>query len=150
RGRRGRPRREPRVNALPDPQRGDHVSRHAPLRSRAAARAVSLSVALAVSVAGRAGVGPRPPLDAGRLRLALDRLLVVGGALYVAAHPDDEDTALLAWLAQGRGVRTAYLSLTRGDGGQNLVGSEQGEALGLLRTRELLAARDVDGAEQWF
>ncbi len=70
--------------------------------------------------------------------------------LYVAAHPDDENTALLAYLANGAHLRTGYLSLTRGDGGQNLIGSEQGPALGLIRTQELLAARRIDGAEQFF
>ena len=70
--------------------------------------------------------------------------------LYVAAHPDDENTALLAYLANGALVRTGYLSLTRGDGGQNLIGAEQGPALGLIRTQELLAARRIDGAEQFF
>ncbi|HMF86967.1 MAG TPA: PIG-L family deacetylase, partial [Gemmatimonadaceae bacterium] len=65
--------------------------------------------------------------------------------LWVAAHPDDEDTNLIAWLARGRNVETAYLSLTRGDGGQNLIGNELGEALGVIRTEELLAARRIDG-----
>ena len=75
---------------------------------------------------------------------------MAGSVLYVAAHPDDENTALLAYLANGALVRTAYLSVTRGDGGQNLIGSEQGPALGLIRTQELLAARRIDGAEQFF
>jgi LmbE family N-acetylglucosaminyl deacetylase len=70
--------------------------------------------------------------------------------LYVAAHPDDENTRLLTWLSRSRGVRTAYLSLTRGEGGQNFIGKEQGQALGILRTQELLAARKIDGAEQYF
>lgn len=70
--------------------------------------------------------------------------------LYVAAHPDDENTRVLTWLSLARGVRTAYLSLTRGEGGQNLIGTEQGKALGILRTQELLAARRIDGAEQYF
>ena len=70
--------------------------------------------------------------------------------LWVAAHPDDEDTNLIAWLARGRNVETAYLSLTRGDGGQNLIGNELGEALGVIRTEELLAARRIDGAHQYF
>jgi LmbE family N-acetylglucosaminyl deacetylase len=70
--------------------------------------------------------------------------------LYVAAHPDDENTNLLAYLENDALVRTAYLSLTRGDGGQNLVGAEQGPELGLIRTQELLAARRLDGAEQFF
>jgi LmbE family N-acetylglucosaminyl deacetylase len=70
--------------------------------------------------------------------------------LWIAAHPDDEDTNLISWLARGRGVETAYLSLTRGDGGQNLIGNELGEALGVIRTEELLAARRIDGAHQYF
>jgi len=68
----------------------------------------------------------------------------------IAAHPDDENTALLAYFARGRKVRTGYLSLTRGEGGQNLIGPEQGDALGVIRTQELLAARKIDGAEQFF
>src|SRR5256714_8118071 len=70
--------------------------------------------------------------------------------LWIAAHPDDEDTTLIAWLAGGRNVNTAYMSLTRGDGGQNLIGNELGEALGVIRTEELLAARRIDGAHQYF
>ena len=70
--------------------------------------------------------------------------------LYVAAHPDDENTRLLAWLVNDRNIKTGYLSLTRGDGGQNILGSEQGEALGLIRTHELMEARKLDGAEQFF
>ena len=61
--------------------------------------------------------------------------------LVIGAHPDDEDTQLITWLARGRQVETAYLSLTRGDGGQNIIGNELGEALGAIRTEELLAAR---------
>ena len=70
--------------------------------------------------------------------------------LYIAAHPDDEDTQLITWLARGGYAEVAYLSLTRGDGGQNLIGDELGEALGVLRTQELLAARRIDGARQYF
>lgn len=70
--------------------------------------------------------------------------------LVIGAHPDDEDTQLITWLARGRQVETAYLSLTRGDGGQNLIGNELGEALGAIRTEELLAARRIDGAHQYF
>jgi len=80
----------------------------------------------------------------------LKKLDVLGSVLYVAAHPDDENTRLLAYLAQEKHYRTGYLSLTRGDGGQNLLGNDQGELLGLIRTQELLAARKVDGAEQFF
>ncbi len=89
-------------------------------------------------------------LDAAETQAALRRLAVAGSVLYVAAHPDDENTALLAYLARGRGARTAYLSLTRGDGGQNILGSEKGALLGVVRTQELLAARRIDGAEQFF
>jgi LmbE family N-acetylglucosaminyl deacetylase len=89
-------------------------------------------------------------LDAAETQAALRRLAVAGSVLYVGAHPDDENTALLAYLARGRGARTAYLSLTRGDGGQNILGSEKGELLGVVRTQELLAARRIDGAEQFF
>ena len=70
--------------------------------------------------------------------------------LVIGAHPDDEDTQLITWLARGRQVETAYLSLTRGDGGQNLIGNELGEALGAIRTEELLAARRLDGGRQYF
>ncbi len=84
------------------------------------------------------------------IKLALERLPVMGSVLMIAAHPDDENTALLAYYARGRKMRTAYLSLTRGEGGQNLIGSERGAALGIIRTQELLAARRIDGAEQFF
>ncbi len=87
---------------------------------------------------------------AAQAKLALDQLNVVGSVLMIAAHPDDENTALLAYLARGRKVRTGYLSLTRGEGGQNLIGSEQSDALGVIRTQELLSARRIDGAEQFF
>ena len=80
----------------------------------------------------------------------LQQLKVLGSVLYIAAHPDDENTRLLAWLAKEKKYRTGYLSLTRGDGGQNLIGDEQGVDLGLIRTQELLAARRMDGAEQFF
>jgi LmbE family N-acetylglucosaminyl deacetylase len=73
-----------------------------------------------------------------------------GSVLYVAAHPDDENTQLIAYLARGRNYRTAYLSLTRGDGGQNVLGPELGPELGVLRTEELLAARRIDGGRQFF
>ncbi len=82
--------------------------------------------------------------------LQLQKLNTVGSVLYVAAHPDDENTRLLSYLAKEKKVKTAYLSLTRGDGGQNLIGTEQAELLGLIRTQELLAARRIDGAEQFF
>jgi LmbE family N-acetylglucosaminyl deacetylase len=90
------------------------------------------------------------PRGAAAVKARLDRLNVLGSVLMIAAHPDDENTALLAWCARGRNLRTAYLSLTRGEGGQNLIGSEQGDLMGLIRTQELLAARRIDGASQFF
>src|SRR5215831_3402995 len=90
------------------------------------------------------------PFSAPEIYLRLKKLNVLGSALYVAAHPDDENTRLLAYFSKDKMYRTGYLSLTRGDGGQNLIGNEQGIELGLIRTQELLAARRVDGAEQFF
>lgn len=81
---------------------------------------------------------------------ALKKLNVLGSVLYIAAHPDDENTRLIAYLSKDKLYRTGYLSLTRGDGGQNLIGDEQGIELGLIRTQELLAARRIDGGEQFF
>jgi len=104
---------------------------------------------LATSLAS-ADPRPREVMNAAEIRLALRKLNVLGSALYVAAHPDDENTALLSYLSKGRLVRTAYLSVTRGDGGQNLIGSDTGERLGVIRTQELIEARRIDGAEQRF
>ncbi|WP_140937066.1 PIG-L family deacetylase [Sphingobacterium lumbrici] len=84
------------------------------------------------------------------IMIRLQKLNTLGSVLYFAAHPDDENTRLIAWLAQERKYRTGYLSLTRGDGGQNLIGTEQGIDLGLIRTQELLAARATDKGEQFF
>jgi LmbE family N-acetylglucosaminyl deacetylase len=84
------------------------------------------------------------------MQLALQKLEVLGSVLYVAAHPDDENTRLISWLANDKKYRTAYLSLTRGDGGQNLIGPELRERLGVIRTQELLEARKVDGGLQFF
>jgi len=89
-------------------------------------------------------------LNSSEIKLGLQKLNTLGSALYIAAHPDDENTRLLAFLAKEKKFRTGYLSLTRGDGGQNLIGNEQSELLGLIRTQELLAARRTDGAEQFF
>lgn len=91
-----------------------------------------------------------PPTGIADIKQELKKLNVLGSVLYVAAHPDDENTRLLAYLAQEKHYRTGYLSMTRGDGGQNLIGNEQSELLGLIRTQELLAARRTDGAEQFF
>ncbi len=82
--------------------------------------------------------------------LDIRKLNVLGSVLYIAAHPDDENTRLITWLSKEKLLRTGYLSLTRGDGGQNLIGDEQGVELGLIRTQELLAARRIDGGEQFF
>ena len=89
-------------------------------------------------------------LPASNLYNQLKGLATVGTVLYIAAHPDDENTRLISYLVGEQHLRTAYLSLTRGDGGQNLIGSQLGDQLGLIRTQELLAARRVDGAEQYF
>ncbi|MNG68810.1 Mycothiol S-conjugate amidase [compost metagenome] len=91
-----------------------------------------------------------PQWNAAEIKLNLEKLNVLGSVLYFAAHPDDENTRLIAWLAQEKKYRTGYLSLTRGDGGQNLIGTEQGIELGLIRTQELLAARKIDKGEQFF
>lgn len=91
---------------------------------------------------------PAPTIPAALLDLRQFREL--GSVLYTAAHPDDENTLFLAWLSRGRGYRTAYLSLTRGDGGQNVIGPELGDKLGVARTQELLAGRRLDGAQQFF
>ncbi|HEV3415112.1 MAG TPA: PIG-L family deacetylase [Puia sp.] len=98
---------------------------------------------------GARGQGPATVTSAD-IFLRLKKLNVLGTVLYVAAHPDDENSRLIAYMAKGRLYRTGYLSMTRGDGGQNLIGDEQGVELGLIRTQEMMAARRVDGAEQFF
>ena len=115
----------------------------------------ALAFALACSAGSAVAADPRPPATATN-RLAtpilqeLRAFRELGSVLYVAAHPDDENTQLITYLARGRGYRTGYLSLTRGDGGQNESGPEFGEKLGLARTWELLAARQLDGGHQFF
>lgn len=89
-------------------------------------------------------------LNASEIYQAIDKLNVLGSALYVAAHPDDENTRLISWLSNDLKINTAYLSLTRGDGGQNLIGTQIEELLGVIRTQELLAARRIDGGSQMF
>ena len=93
---------------------------------------------------------PKPSLSSSEIKLALNKLDLLGSVLYIAAHPDDENTAAISYLAKGKLLRTGYLSLTRGDGGQNLIGTEQSDQLGVLRTQELLEARKRDGGEQFF
>src|SRR5438105_4377058 len=93
---------------------------------------------------------PPKPMNAAEIQLGLQKLNVLGRVLYVAAHPDDENTNLMALWSNGSLYDAAYLSLTRGDGGQNLLGPELRERLGVIRTRELLAARQIDHAQQFF
>lgn len=117
-----------------------------------ARRIFSLSSLLMLLSAGtiRAQSGATVERGAAALGSVLEGLGTTGRVLTVAAHPDDEDTQFITWLTRGRHVETAYLSLTRGDGGQNLLGNELGEALGAIRTQELLSARRIDGGRQYF
>lgn len=120
----------------------NRVSRRVGATVRVALFAGSAATALAAAGAQSSGA------------VALEQSLVgftsTARVLVIAAHPDDEDTQAIAWLARGKHVETAYLSLTRGDGGQNLIGPELGDALGAIRTEELLAARRMDGGRQYF
>ncbi|MGC1633176.1 MAG: PIG-L family deacetylase, partial [Gelidibacter sp.] len=92
---------------------------------------------------------PKKPTSS-EIYQSIEKLNFLGSVLYVAAHPDDENTKLISHMANAVKARTAYLSLTRGDGGQNLIGTELGDLLGVIRTQELLAARKIDGGEQLF
>ncbi len=126
-----------------------------PLSRRPAAVLLVLALLAAFAVSASdapalLAVAPAETPNAAEIRLALAKLNVVGGVLYVAAHPDDENTAFLAWASREKLVDAGYLSMTRGDGGQNLIGTESGELMGVLRTQELLAARRLDGAKQFF
>jgi len=115
------------------------------------------AVAAAIlTVAGTAHSADAPPslppeqMNAGQIQLALQKLNVLGRVLYIAAHPDDENTNLMAFWSNGSLYDAAYLSVTRGDGGQNILGPELGERLGVIRTEELLDARRIDHARQFF
>ncbi|MDP2496505.1 MAG: PIG-L family deacetylase [Candidatus Palauibacterales bacterium] len=130
--------------------RGLFGSRLVPLLLAAGLLATSAAAARAAAVQPAPRHGGPTNSAAAEAGLLLRQLGSARRVLLVAAHPDDEDTALLAELDRSRGVRTAYLSLTRGEGGQNVIGPELGEGLGLIRTGELLAARRLDGAEQYF
>ena len=122
----------------------------APRRSHGSHRLVPLLLAGAL-LAGPVAVGrAAEPMTAQDALRELRGFRELGSVLYVAAHPDDENTQLIAYLARGRSYRTAYLSLTRGDGGQNVIGPEFFEELGVIRTQELLAARRLDGGRQFF
>jgi LmbE family N-acetylglucosaminyl deacetylase len=105
---------------------------------------------LAVSTTTQSKAQAPKKLDAAEIKQALNKLNVVGTVMYLAAHPDDENTRLIAYMANEKNLRTSYLAMTRGDGGQNLVGTEIREYLGIIRTQELLAARRTDGGEQFF
>src|SRR5436309_8693245 len=121
-------------------------------RARIIRRALGLVLMSAAMVRG-AEPPPRnfpPPMNAAEIQLALQKLNVLGRVLYIAAHPDDENTNLMALWSNGSLYETAYLSITRGDGGQNLIGPELRERLGVIRTEELLAARRVDHGKQFF
>jgi len=108
---------------------------------------VSISLLLFTSISK----AQRPKrLNSSEIHEAIKKLNFLGSVLYVAAHPDDENTRLISYMANENKARTAYLSLTRGDGGQNLIGPEIREQLGVIRTQELLAARRTDGGEQIF
>jgi LmbE family N-acetylglucosaminyl deacetylase len=116
------------------------------------ARPAPAAVALAVLVAAVPAAQVRPIYSRGAAGLvqALERLRTTASAMHTAAHPDDEDTALISRLARGDHARVAYLSLNRGEGGQNIIGTELFDALGVIRTEELLQARTLDGGEQRF
>src|SRR5688500_10036342 len=123
-----------------------------PAALRQVVLAVCVSVSLWFCYLNNAQAQVRPVYDRGTTGLyqLLQKLNNSKSVLMIGAHPDGEDTAMLAYLARGEHARTAYLSLTRGDGGQNIIGPELGEALGVIRTEELLQARNLDGAEQYF
>jgi LmbE family N-acetylglucosaminyl deacetylase len=128
-----------------------HVMHHSFARCWRAAVVVAI-----LAVAGTANSANAPPLlspdqmNGSEIQLALQKLNVLGRVLYIAAHPDDENTNLMAFWANGSLYDAAYLSVTRGDGGQNLIGPELGERLGVIRTEELLDARRIDHARQFF
>jgi LmbE family N-acetylglucosaminyl deacetylase len=116
---------------------------------------VALGATLVLSVSGAPALPlatpAAPALNRGEsIAQELRNFANTGSVLHIGAHPDDENTELITWLSRGRGYRTAYLSLTRGDGGQNELGPEFDEKLGVLRTQELLAARRLDGGRQFF
>ena len=133
------------------------IARSAVKDCRYRKRSWRAAIAVAIfAVAGMANSADMPPLlsqeqmDASEIQLALQKLNVLGRVLYIAAHPDDENTNLMSFWANGSLYDSAYLSVTRGDGGQNLLGPELGERLGVIRTEELLDARRIDHGRQFF
>ncbi|MGH7950593.1 MAG: PIG-L family deacetylase [Limisphaerales bacterium] len=120
------------------------IFKSAPLSRRFA------GVACGIAIFGIPFAAISQPVSPAAILQELKNFRETGSVLYIAAHPDDENTALIAYLAGGRNYRTAYLSLTRGDGGQNVLGPEFGSELGVIRTQELLAARRIDGGRQFF
>ena len=139
-----------------------HVMHHSSVRSsvtdcRYRKRYWRAAVVIAILAVGSTAISAdAPPLlspeqmNAAEIQLALQKLNVLGRVLYIAAHPDDENTNLMAFWANGSLYDAAYLSVTRGDGGQNIIGPELGERLGVIRTEELLDARRIDHARQFF
>jgi LmbE family N-acetylglucosaminyl deacetylase len=113
-------------------------------------RCLLAGLACAIAVLGLPRVALPEPVSPPAILQQLKSFREMGSVLYVAAHPDDENTLLIAYLARGKNERTAYLSLTRGDGGQNVLGPDFGAKLGVARTQELLAARKLDGGQQFF
>ena len=111
---------------------------------------ITMAVGLALFPSIHGLAQPAGIVSSADLEIALHKLDVLGSVLYVGAHPDDENTAVLSYFSKGRKFQAAYLSLTRGEGGQNLIGPEQGAEIGLIRTQELLSARRIDCAEQYF
>ena len=135
----------------------DSIARSAVIDRRYRKRCWRAVVVVAIlAVAGTANSADAPPLlssdqmNGSEIQLALQKLNVLGRVLYIAAHPDDENTNLMAFWANGSLYDAAYLSVTRGDGGQNIIGPELGERLGVIRTEELLDARRIDHARQFF
>src|SRR2546426_4271959 len=150
--RRGVPRDRPRPLFRDQAPRAEHMKPTTPSEGQEwrTRRMVGLAV-LASVLAGYPGVSRAAELPTSASILQQMRSFsTMGSVLYIAAHPDDENTQAITYLARGRGYRTAYLSLTRGDGGQNLLGPGFREQLGVARSQELLAARRLDGGRQYF
>src|SRR5215207_9586316 len=119
-------------------------------RVRLGSATAVVMTAVLLSVTPTAQVRPVYSRGVAGLVQAIERLRTTASAMHTAAHPDDEDTALIARLARGDHARVAYLSLNRGEGGQNIIGTELFDALGVIRTEELLQARTLDGGDQFF